>query len=138
LKRSSALKRASLEQVWEWVRASTLCPFASAARIWVGPNWATEVSWCENLEAIAIDLHRFCDAFRREEYAGFVIEILIDEARAQDLMYLASCFCAVLRDLVQREGKSIDREWRDIESPGWQFTFHETRIFMNLFAPCYP
>src|ERR1700693_1884398 len=128
----------SLSQAWEWVRDSTLCPFAANAKVWIGPEWNVQVDPTQNLESLAIDLKEFCSSVTSRRYAGFVMEVVEANEDVNSLDGAARVFRWLLTELACRDPSGTPVQWRDIESSTWQFRFAETNMFMNLFAPCYP
>jgi FPC/CPF motif-containing protein YcgG len=132
------LAEVSISDAWSWIRESTFCPFAQNARVWIGPDWTAGTTPMDNLRAIASELDSFCRNFRNGRYAGFVMEVIADQARATDTQQATALFCWLLSELVHIEGRSISADWAEIEAQDWQYVFAGTRMFMNLFAPCYP
>jgi hypothetical protein len=128
----------SIQDAWAWVRKSTFCPFAPGARVWIGPDWRDERAPARNLCAIASELSRFCNVYCEGRYAGFVIEVGANPKLATDIGQAAALFRWLLSELVRLDGRSVSASWADIEERDWQFVFSRTRMFMNLFAPCYP
>src|SRR5215831_7000046 len=101
----------SLSQAWEWVRGSTLCPFAANAKIWISPDWSVLASPAQNLEALAANLRGFCSSLTSHRYAGFVTEVIAANKDVNNLDGAARLFRWLLVELACRDQSAQRVQW---------------------------
>ncbi len=118
------------------VKSSTLCPYARGARVRYGPRWEPadpdEANWVRNGTALT----DWARTAHRERSHGFVIEIAEREATN------FQCVKASLKDALHRlnaqDPAASDCMNGPFDTVEWQFEFASLRLFVNVFAPCYP
>lgn len=115
------------------IQFSTHCPYARKARIWGADIWDGRLSDDENCAIISKELSHFCRVQSHVELDGFVVQSPI--AVGANMPDLRRWF----RGLIVALGRYEDRDaTRKITEENWQFTFCDTRMFISVFASCYP
>lgn len=123
-------------QLFEAVRATTLCPFARRSRI-VGSEPWVEGSIDQHLDAAASRLARIAREGEEHRIDGLVVE-MVGPGHGGTLADLCRTVRASLRYLSSIDPAGERCMEGDIEDPRWQFSFAGARFFLSTFAPCYP
>lgn len=119
------------------IAQTTQCPFAASAKVVSGPRWETNQPFIDNVAANATRLETFCAQAAVQEFHGFVMEIVMGEsALVFDAVQLA--LGNVLRSLSTLDPMLSPCMTSAIDQPGWQFEFSGCKLFVSVFAPCYP
>ena len=120
---------------FERLKHSTLCPFASGALVESAPMWDALRSPTENLEIVAESLVGFCTAAEESRLHGFVVQVGGESSSFEGVRLLFRWFVEELSRLDPGKSKCMeeDKFRRD-----WQFEFARVRLFLNVFAACYP
>lgn len=116
---------------------STSCPYFGGARLWAAPAWDTSASIADNVDLLVQSLVMFCKATVHEQLDGYVIA-LDDQAPAASFRALSRAFAELLGLLVDRDPKPNGCLDNDIDIRGWQFQFHDTRLFTTVHSSLYP
>lgn len=122
---------------WEWLKSTTLCPFARMSRVDVAPGWSAHLSPADNVRALAGALREFCAGYPSRKAHGFAVEIGTLPGEAMLIDRCVALFSWLVFALVQMDGQGRPDD-AVLKSAGWQFSFAGRRLFLNLFAPCYP
>lgn len=118
------------------VRQSTPCLFSKVARLWGGPEWRGDLAIEHNVDLTIPFLACFAKAARPESLDGFVLR-LPDGPDTCDMSALARYFARILTSLAARDPRPNDSFAQSVMQPGWQFSFHDTRLFVSVFSPLY-
>lgn len=124
-------------RVFEAMRSSTYCPFAKRARIRFSPPWQTTLDFEGNVAAHAAALSKFVVEGKRDSQHGFVSQVSLGND-ACDFDSVRQAFGAYLEGLAQHDDDCHKALSADKLSRDWQFSFDGMRMFLNVFAPCYP
>jgi YqcI/YcgG family len=115
----------------------TKCPFARSARVVFSSDWNKNASFQKNIAVHARELEAFAQRIEDERLHGFVSKVgcvaerpSFDEVRRSFGRYLFGL--AATDDSCQA---AMNEE---IVSLNWQFTHSGVRMFLNVFASCYP
>lgn len=127
-------KEDGVSGIAEKLREQTFCPFASAARIALGPEWDDGIDFDENVARISDSLNDFLLRLRDKNLHGFICSVRCDQATS--LPEVARSFATFLETLV-RTDLGNDCLLKDVEHVAWRFYFRGEPIFLNVFAPCY-
>lgn len=119
------------------LKLETTCPFAKSAKVWFGPCWDHSSDWSENIRAQAADLLRFSETAEIGGYHGYAAQIGLGSA-ARDFESVRRGFGRYLLALSETDASCAACMRGDFETLGWQFEYAGTRMFLNVFAPCYP
>jgi len=120
------------------VARGTPCPFALNANIEFARPWLSNQSFEENSEHLAADLKSFCANARQRNMHGLVLEAAVG-ARALSTEGAWASMRMLMTAIASRDRSASESLKSDrIECRGWQFTVDNTRLFVSLFAPCYP
>jgi hypothetical protein len=122
---------------FERLRAETRCPFAKAAKVWFGPDWLPKLGWSGNVARHAVELRLFAERAATERYHGFASEVRIGP-RAVDFESVRAGFRDYLGSLAEADPDCARSLAADLTVKEWQFEFSGVRMFLNVFAPCYP
>ena len=122
---------------FESMRASTYCPFAKGANIRFSPPWKNSLGFDGNVAAHAAALADFVVEGQRSHLHGFVSQITLGED-ACDFDHVRKAFRAFLHGLARHDDDCCNALKDDKMSTDWQFSFRGMRMFLNVFAPCYP
>lgn len=120
----------------EALLSDTSCPYADGVstcdggRI-VGPIDSTKLS------AVASELAAFSRSFELDGYRAFSVEFKIGDDALQ-LSRVASVFNFIIRQIAENDPLRADCIGSLVEKMGWQFEFNGVRMFVAVFAPCYP
>ncbi|HEY5710129.1 MAG TPA: YqcI/YcgG family protein [Solirubrobacterales bacterium] len=124
-----------MDDAFAVVKRTTPCPYALGARISYGPQWDPALGLA-NSELIAQSLAEWAKTARTSASHGFVIGIYSPEAA--DFGSVTALLKTALQHLSHFDPNQSDCLQRDIEQTDWQFEFAGLRLFVNVFAPCYP
>jgi NTP pyrophosphatase (non-canonical NTP hydrolase) len=106
-------------------------------RLWGAPTWDGHVTVEHNVDQIIPFLTCFAKAAERENLDGFVIR-LPDGPETADLPALSRHLSRVLTGLAARGPRPNGSFPAEVRAPGWQFSFHGTRLLISVFSPLYP
>jgi hypothetical protein len=106
-------------------------------RLWGAPTWDGHVTVEHNVDQIIPFLTCFAKAAERENLDGFVIR-LPDGPETADLPALSRHLSRVLTCLAARGPRPNGSFPAEVRAPGWQFSFHGTRLLISVFSPLYP
>jgi len=124
-------------EVFEGLRSTTYCPFATRARIWYGPDWDLSCDFESNVQRIASNLTDFCGLHQVNQLHGYVINVVGDRSsRMATLSETATLFWKFLKYLSPLDPAQCS-SFADIEHPQWQFEFANVRLFLNVFSGSY-
>lgn len=130
-------KQDSHADAFSRLQERTLCPFAEGARIWRSPAWDNSLSVLTNYSIIARELGRFVLFDRAATLHGFCAEVRLGAA-ACDFESVRVGFRDLLFGLASEDESCRRCLAADVLAPDWQFEFSGMRMFLNVFAPCYP
>jgi hypothetical protein len=119
------------------VLRNTLCPFAPSARIYWGPTWDRDQTFESNIHRVADTIEDFCRRVTADMLDAFVMELALGP-RLLDFSYACEMFAKTLDSLSALDPNRADCLAGDFYSPAWQFEFAGVRLFLSVFAPCYP
>jgi hypothetical protein len=118
------------------IKNSTLCPYAKSARVRYGPRWTPvdpdDANWARNATALA----GWADTARKECSHGFVLEIAGRDAAS--FHCVEASLKEALHSLNAHDPAASDCMKGPFDAVEWQFEFADLRLFVNVFAPCYP
>ncbi len=117
------------------VQASTLCPYAKAARIVHGAAWRPSEGDADNWRRNAAALAAWAGTAELRRSHGFVIEI--DEPEATSFARARERLKTGLMELSAHDPAASSCMNGPFETQDWQFQFAGLRLFVNVFAPCY-
>jgi len=121
---------------FEALRLSTLCPYAARARVAYGSAWDDGESRDANLRRTASAFAAWAAMARENRSHGFVLEVGL--SAASDFEQVRRAFGDTLLRLNEHDPAHSSCMRRPIEAAGWQYEFGGLRLFVNVFAPCYP
>jgi hypothetical protein len=134
-------KEASMEQhvATQFLRIArnTLCPYASSAHVYLGPAWETNRSFQGHVQRTAQALTQFCEEAFAKKWHGFVMEIVAKE-QVKQFDLVKRLFFLTLKELNRYDPNASPCMDADFLQQTWQFEFARTRLFVSVFAPCYP
>lgn len=111
------------------------CVYAKKSKIWGAIDWDSNLSTSANSKNIYPTLKRFSKICRYESLDVFAIAAPdVHGLNTKDLSHF-------LKDLLISLAAEDDNNTcmsEDINSPDWQFTLNGTRLFITVFASCYP
>lgn len=116
---------------------STKCPFARKARIAFAPDWMPDQVYEDNIRAHGKALGAFVERVDSERLHGFLAKVSI-ENMAADFETVRKGFAHYLFALARTDDSCHESMSRDYLHRGWQFTYSGMRMFLNVFASCYP
>ena len=116
---------------------NTLCPYASSAQVIFGPAWEAELPFEDNIKNNAGSLSQFCHRAFANRLHGFAMEIIAGE-KATQFEAVKHLFYSALKELNKHDPDLSNCMSADYTQIGWQFEFGGIRLFVNVFAPCYP
>lgn len=125
-----------MARAFEATKRSTLCPYAAQARISYGPAWCDDDTKLVNWDRIAAALAEWATTAEVERSHGFVVEI--GHPAAGNFDHVRTLMRGVLQSISERDPALSTCMSGRFEDPEWQFEFAGLRLFVNLFAPCYP
>ncbi|KJE19567.1 YqcI/YcgG family [Frankia torreyi] len=119
------------------VLRNTLCPFAPSARICWGPSWDRDQTFESNIHRVAGAIEEFCSRITADTLDALVVEVS-SGPQLLDFSHACEMFAKTLESLSALDPNRADCLTRDFYSPSWQFEFAGVRLFLSVFAPCYP
>jgi hypothetical protein len=124
-------------EIFKRMVGQTRCPYAKTAKVWYAPAWNTDASYYENVGFHATALRQFVPVAKAERYHGFVSEITIGP-RAKDFDTVKRAFREYLHALASTDTNCQQCMMGVRGDKSWQFEYAGLRMFLNVFAPCYP
>lgn len=115
----------------------THCPFARTARIVLAPDWQHDRTYTENVAHHAGALRSFVQTGTADRHHGFVAGVGVG-GRYRDFSAVRAAFGDYLLALGATDESCDDRMRADRLDRDWQFTYSGCRMFLNVFAACYP
>lgn len=121
---------------FETIRQTTLCPYAARASISYGPEWVEQLPADTNWDRNAASLADWASRAFETRSHGHVMELGTEHA--DDFDQVRRTLRLTLTELSSRDPAESQCLAQNLDDPGWQFDFANLRLFVNLFAPCYP
>lgn len=85
------------------------------------------------------DLAKFSQVYELEKFSGFAFDAAaVDGSNLEKFNDCVHPFRSVLCALLEIDGLDPSLLWANIEDYDWQYSLCGLRLFVNLFAPCYP
>ena len=111
------------------------CVYAKKSKVWGASDWNPESNVLANSLKIYPALKRFTKICSHENLDVFVIAA--PDNYGQTIKSLSTFLKELLSSLAGADENNICMT-EQIDSPHWQFTINETRLFITVFASCYP
>jgi YqcI/YcgG family len=118
------------------LQSGTLCPYAARARVTLGPAAEGESSLDRHVSRCAEDMTSWAQVARATRSHGYVMQVPL--SNADEFLAVKRGFGDVLRRLSRLDPNGSSCMQRSPLVDGWQFEFGGLRLFLNVFAPCYP
>ena len=122
---------------FEELRQTTKCPFAKGARVISAPDWDPALTFTENVAGQGNALRRFAMDFDEHRLHGFVARVGCEQERPS-FDDVRMRFHEYLVALAETDESCSAVLAEDKLALGWQFTYADIRMFLNVFATCYP
>ncbi|KMY85550.1 hypothetical protein BUMB_03330c [Candidatus Paraburkholderia calva] len=122
---------------FESIKLNTHCSYAAGSRLWGSPPFDKSLPFRSNLANIASHCAYFVSLSQILKLDGYVIE-LPDLKYGENIEALGGSLHAVLHYLAEFDPAGSRGMDGPIEDPAWCFAFGGEKIFVNVFAPCYP
>jgi hypothetical protein len=117
------------------IQATTICPFAKAAKIIDHFHWNTSELFEHNLATILKVMHGFINKCSEDRLDGFLISAPSSFSKSPAM--LGEFLRRILFYLSDRDPSEQSCLDEVIHDPSWRYRFGHMHFFVTTFSPCY-